>query len=650
MKKIFICTIIGIIIGYEVNAQNVKANFTAEECTKEVYKQGFDSNQDLAEWTLTTTNETNTWYLGNSRITGIPPFSSIDPTSINSLAIKYDAKNAQNESITSPEMNIESNSFCTFYACFDGVFVMYANLTIEIINTKTQQKDVLFDALLWSQASGHERPKWQFFKYDLSAYTNQTVQFIITYKGMDGDDALIDNFCIIQESNDETSTANIQEGGQVHFKDTSTGNPTTWEWTFEGGEPATSTEQNPVITYKTSGNYPVKLIAKNANGSNEYSRTDFVMVKGVAPIAAIGWPDEGYLSPYTGIFVPTQTDIHFTDISQHLPTAWKWTLTGSSQPTSTEQNPVVRYNKEGIYDVTLQVANSSGTDFVDYKEVIQAGGKQYIWNIEMQETETLESIYFPFFGYYGGSNWLGMLEFAEHFQKPITQGKISEVSIFFASTSTITPDALITVSIAQSQNGLPGNKLASASIPAKELQYSDDTWLPTDFKFENPVEINEEFFVIVEGIPNNTSDKGTDDIAMLCTARRPDGSKSTVYHLLEEQNDDGTPTGKIEWFKNTDEFLSFAIAPLFTYTNVSSSINNSVDKQQISICPSVIQNQIELFDTNNIENITIYTLLGQQVYQAINASPINVSHLQKGFYIIQVIKDQQKYTQKIYIQ
>ena len=68
MKKIFICTIIGIIIGYEVNAQNVKANFTAEECTKEVYKQGFDSNQDLAEWTLTTTNETNTWYLGNSRI------------------------------------------------------------------------------------------------------------------------------------------------------------------------------------------------------------------------------------------------------------------------------------------------------------------------------------------------------------------------------------------------------------------------------------------------------------------------------------------------------------------------------------------------------------------------------------------------------
>ena len=46
MKKIFICTIIGIIIGYEVNAQNVKANFTAEECTKEVYKQGIrKSNQ-----------------------------------------------------------------------------------------------------------------------------------------------------------------------------------------------------------------------------------------------------------------------------------------------------------------------------------------------------------------------------------------------------------------------------------------------------------------------------------------------------------------------------------------------------------------------------------------------------------------------------
>ncbi|MEL6275710.1 MAG: PKD domain-containing protein, partial [Bacteroidota bacterium] len=41
----------------------------------------------------------------------------------------------------------------------------------------------------------------------------------------------------------------LEEGGSIGLTDLSTGDPTSWTWTFEGGEPASSTEQNPTVTY-----------------------------------------------------------------------------------------------------------------------------------------------------------------------------------------------------------------------------------------------------------------------------------------------------------------------------------------------------------------------------------------------------------------
>jgi hypothetical protein len=43
----------------------------------------------------------------------------------------------------------------------------------------------------------------------------------------------------------------------VRFTDESTGDPKSWSWTF--GDGGTSTDQNPVYTYRTPGNYTVRL-------------------------------------------------------------------------------------------------------------------------------------------------------------------------------------------------------------------------------------------------------------------------------------------------------------------------------------------------------------------------------------------------------
>jgi Zn-dependent metalloprotease/PKD repeat protein len=65
----------------------------------------------------------------------------------------------------------------------------------------------------------------------------------------------------------------------VRYVDLSTNNPTSWQWNFQGGIPAISTLQHPVITYNTPGTYSVTLKATNANGDNTISKTGYIVVE-----------------------------------------------------------------------------------------------------------------------------------------------------------------------------------------------------------------------------------------------------------------------------------------------------------------------------------------------------------------------------------
>jgi serine protease len=71
----------------------------------------------------------------------------------------------------------------------------------------------------------------------------------------------------------------IFEGNTVSFTDLSTNNPTSWNWTFQGGTPATFSGQNPPpITYNTAGTYNVTLQVSNVNGSNTETKTAYIDV------------------------------------------------------------------------------------------------------------------------------------------------------------------------------------------------------------------------------------------------------------------------------------------------------------------------------------------------------------------------------------
>ncbi|NIA31448.1 MAG: S8 family serine peptidase, partial [Actinobacteria bacterium] len=65
----------------------------------------------------------------------------------------------------------------------------------------------------------------------------------------------------------------------VTYTDASTGNPTTWSWSFPGGDPASATGQGPhSVTYNNGGNFSVTLDVSNDCGSNSNTKTDYISV------------------------------------------------------------------------------------------------------------------------------------------------------------------------------------------------------------------------------------------------------------------------------------------------------------------------------------------------------------------------------------
>lgn len=89
--------------------------------------------------------------------------------------------------------------------------------------------------------------------------------------GADGNTYL----CKAEFSADRTS---ICPGNTIQFSDESYNTVNGWTWSFEGGTPATSSDQNPVITYNTPGLYEVTLTATDGSSNDGETKTNFIRV------------------------------------------------------------------------------------------------------------------------------------------------------------------------------------------------------------------------------------------------------------------------------------------------------------------------------------------------------------------------------------
>jgi PKD repeat protein len=70
----------------------------------------------------------------------------------------------------------------------------------------------------------------------------------------------------------------VCEGGTATFSDLSTGGATSWSWEFPGGDPASSSEQNPVVAYNSIGVYDVTLTVSDGTNTNTYTKNAYINV------------------------------------------------------------------------------------------------------------------------------------------------------------------------------------------------------------------------------------------------------------------------------------------------------------------------------------------------------------------------------------
>jgi PKD repeat protein len=77
-------------------------------------------------------------------------------------------------------------------------------------------------------------------------------------------------------------------GSSVLFSDLTTGIPTSWKWTFQGGTPATSTSKNPSVLYSNPGTFNVKLVTTNSMGTDSVSKSGYITVVNSINVPATG--------------------------------------------------------------------------------------------------------------------------------------------------------------------------------------------------------------------------------------------------------------------------------------------------------------------------------------------------------------------------
>lgn len=144
----------------------------------------------------------------------------------------------------------------------------------------------------------------------------------------------------------------------VSFVDLSSGNISSWAWTF--GDGGSSSLANPSHQYATPGLYSVSLTVSGPAGTDSETKVDYIEIAEPGSLVAdfIGAPLSG----------DAPLMVSFTDLSSGDVSSWYWTFGDGGS--STDPNPTHEYQSPGSFTVSLQISNSEEIDIEEKQEYI----------------------------------------------------------------------------------------------------------------------------------------------------------------------------------------------------------------------------------------------------------------------------------------
>lgn len=239
------------------------------------------------------------------------------------------------------------------------------------------------------------------------------------------------------------------------------------------------------------------------------------------------------------------SEVVFTDLSSNFPNTWLWTFEGGDPNTSTEKNPQVTYNTQGVFDVTLIVANELGSDTLtlpDYVVVTEEGLCNTFNNFLPSYTPSVLNIsdFAAFTGYLTGHSTARNLAFSEYFSNNCGYKYISGVAVKFGALSVTNEDTKVIVTVwnARGRQNSPGAVIERKEVHTRQILEDIENGRATMVTFDRETPLfSRPFHVGVE-------------------ISYQDGSSLAITSSANEE-----ATNATSWVKHSDgEWESFTIA------------------------------------------------------------------------------------------
>ncbi|MDR2927103.1 MAG: PKD domain-containing protein [Cytophagaceae bacterium] len=437
-------------------------------------------------------------------------------------------------------------------------------------------------------------------------------------------------------NNSSDNTIEIFRDDTVSFQDLSTGPVANWNWTFEGGNPETSLESEPVILYHNKGTFSVNMSVDNTLGTNSKSKT--IVVKTKTPEAGFAsYSEKGFTSyPNYGQFLPYQGgEVSFTDKTENYPDTRTWQLAGVNQSSDTDEIINAVYpagNTETSYSVSLSVSNEAGSDELSINNYVQVGGSGKIWNIPHGDVGN--SHFESSLGRYLTGVNSDYSAIAEKFTTSYS-GSVSKVDLMIKAMEGNVTNRTYYVMIYADNEGKPGTLIGS-SKSFKGSDINPDGY--TTIEFDQPIPVSGTFYVAVSGLTYNA--------AKIAIASSNEKDECTVYGFLRAGNWEllSNIYAEKEWK------VSLNVVLHFTYDG-GSNITDNISDNNLTIYPNPVNDYFIIKSGTAIQSVFVQDMQGRRIVSltGMSRNEIKISSVNwaKGIYPVFVKTANGTYSYKL---